>query len=330
MRVHRRFVPIPYGGNSHLTHQTEVPHDVEEEAAYQAAPKVAADVPLAKVGSLFLLCHLLSSSTSSAILRIFPEHDQIAQNFMIYGQGQSQPPVLDALLFLGALAQQTGKLGEVPDEVDPFLIYLQIFAVASAAAASPQSRFLAHRHVAQCIRAHPNEMFKLMYFRDTLEYCPFESLKAAVIGILKDEIMHATQPPPSTDGVGEDEKPQPSSEIFGSPIVLAELEDDLFPDMREILGAKEGEKAWDMFRELYPRLVATANLYYFLLLSEAAREHLAVAEKKRLDTVEERWLGPLRSATERFKDKQGDGLSEVAIVADVVGRIGEVRKKLSE
>lgn len=109
---------------------------------------------------------------------------------------QTQPPVVDAVLFLGAFAlYQGGGLGEVPVELEDFLMYLQTFAAISATASSPQTRFLAHYHVATVLKQHPDEAVRLAYIKDTLEHCPFESLKERVVLILKDEIIYATSPP---------------------------------------------------------------------------------------------------------------------------------------
>ncbi|RPA99895.1 DUF1760-domain-containing protein [Choiromyces venosus 120613-1] len=87
----------------------------------------------------------------------------ISRNFLVNDSGQHQPAVVDAVLFLGALAlHQGGGLGSAP-ELDDFLLYLQTFAAISATSSSPQARFLAHYHVSTCISKHPDEASKLIF-----------------------------------------------------------------------------------------------------------------------------------------------------------------------
>ncbi|TGZ79623.1 DUF1760-domain-containing protein [Ascodesmis nigricans] len=306
------------------------PEDSESEAGDIGSPNSAADVPLSKHGSLFLLAHRLSTTitiTPPPPLQIFPEHSKLAEAYMIYGPGQSQPAVIDAILFLGALSLDNGGLGDVPDEVEPFMMYLQVFAVISTNARSPQARFLGHYHVSRCLRAHPNEAVRLAYIKDTLEHCPFESLKAAIIGILKDEIIHATTPVPLTE---ESSIPSTPISIFGTPLCLQDIFDVLFPDLEQVFGgAGNNDKAWERFQDLYARLLATVNLYLFLLLSENVRERLGVIDGDFGAKVEQRFLAPLRSWSKTLEEKgKNEAAQEVGVMRAAVDRVGEVRAGL--
>ncbi|KAI5806950.1 YAP-binding/ALF4/Glomulin [Geopyxis carbonaria] len=298
----------------------------EDDKEEMTSPRVASDVPMSKHGALFLLAHRLSKNPKLApALHVFPEHKKISEGFMIYGAGQTQPPVIDAILFLGTLALKNNGLGDVPDEIEPFTIYLQIFAVISTNSNSPQARFLAHYHVSTCLRAHPNEAVRLAYIKDTLEHCPFESLKAAVVGILKDEILHATTP------VTHEGASAPSSpiSIFGTSLCLTEIFNALFPDIDAIFSGSTEDKAWETFKELYSRLIATVNLYIFLLLGNGIRDRLGVSDDKFSGRVETQFLGPLKKQLDAFGGKtQFEGGTEVGILQTALERVEELKSGL--
>lgn len=243
---------------------------------------------------------------------------------MIYGSGQSQPPVIDAIIFLGQLALDTGGLGDIPESTESFFIYLQIFSVISTNAQSAQARFLANSYVARCLRAHPNEAVRLAYVRDTLEHCPFESVKAAVVGILKDEIIHATTPV-QRDGLST---PSTPNSILGTGLCLSEIFDVLFPDLEKVL--EDG--GWNKFKEIHPRFAATLNLYLLLLLNEDLRLRLGVTERGFGKKVEVRFLAPVRRRLEEFKEAEAEegGTVNVQILEMTMERLDEVRGTIRE
>ncbi|RPA99918.1 hypothetical protein L873DRAFT_1827853 [Choiromyces venosus 120613-1] len=286
-------------------------HEEPESPTYEdhedpAPPSSAEDIPLSKTGALFLLAQRLTHYPLSS-LSIFPNHSDVSRNFLVDGSGRHQPAVVDAVLFLGALAlHQGGGLGSAP-ELDDFLLYLQTFAAISATSSSPQARFLAHYHVSTCISKHPDEAVRLAYIKDTLEHCPFETLKAAVAGILKDEILSATS-----------SASLESKSIFASPLCLEELFDVLFPEV-EISDV-------DDFKNYYPTLVATANLYYFLVLSPVCREKLGTGKMDLAERIEGKFLTPVAKALEGITPE--DGGMEADILKDVIERIREKVKEV--
>lgn len=148
---------------------------------------------------------------------------------------------------------------------------------------------------------------RLAYIKDTLEHCPFETLKAAVVGILKDEILSASLSTP----------PKLNS-IFASPVCLEELFDVLFPEA-EIDDV-------DDFKNYYPTLVATANLYYFLVLSPVCREKLGVGKRELAERVDGKFLTPTMKALEGII-LEGGGM-EADILKDVIERIREKVKEV--
>ncbi|KAL7273563.1 YAP1-binding protein 1 [Rhizina undulata] len=303
--------------------QTPTTTEEDSEDTDLPAPKAASEVPISPLGALFLLSHRLTTAPTSPI-RIFHEHAMLTRNYLIFNPGQSQPAVIDAVLFLGAQALHDKGLGEIPETVEEFLIYLQNFGVTSATSSSAQSRFLAHQHFSGCLRKHPDEAVRLAWVRDTLEHCPFESLKAAVVGILKDEIIHAT-----FSSSGEDSAPSTpgsANSIFASPLVIEELEKFLFPDMKQVFAGNE-QQNWDAFKSLYPTIMATVNLYYFLLLSPATRDRLGVARKENIARIEERYLGPLGKVVQGFKGAE-EGQMEVEVLGDLLQRVEGVKAKV--
>lgn len=299
-------------------------NDEEHEHHDVSAPSTADEVPLSKIGSLFLLAEKLSSQNFYEFTAgIFPEHQNISRNYLILGPGQSQPPVVDAVLYLGALILHEGVgLNEIPLQIEEFLIYLQTFAAISATASSPQIRFLANVHVTTCLKKHPDEAVRLAYIKDTLEHCPFESLKERVVVFLKDEIIAATSPSPASSA------PSTPSSIFGSSLALQELSSVLFPDIAELLSGSD-QQNWSALKNAYPTFMATANLYYFLLRSPATHGRVGVCGKKHVDRVEEKFLAPLRKAVDSFQGVEEAEMGfEMEILKEVLERIGEVKKSV--
>ena len=309
----------------------DIPTDDEEDDDGEIpAPKAADDVPLSKHGALFLLTHRLSTDPDTIHLQIYPDHSAIAETFMIYGPGQSQPPVIDSILFLGLYSLYTlQSLGDIPEKTETFFIYLQIFSVISTNASSASHRYLANSHVARCLRTHPSEAVRLAYFRDTLEHCPFESVKGAVVGMLKDEIIHATTPV-LRDGASV---PSTPNSIFGTSLCLSEIFNELFPDLEALLGDDEG-KAWEKFRELYPRFAATINLYLLLVLNHDLTARLGVADKSFVEKVETRFLAPVRQRLGKFVEREmaeGDGhMFNAQLVEMTMQRVEEATGSIVE
>jgi hypothetical protein len=267
---------------------------------------------------------------------IFPQHAAIADSFMIYGTGQSQPAVIDAILFLGQLSLHENGLGDAPDAPERFFIYLQIFSVISTNARSHQARFLANSHVARCLRAHPSEAVRLAYVRDTLQHCPFESVKAAVIGMLKDEIVHATTPAVAEidDSPSSPQIPRILNSIFASEICLQEVFDDLFPDLEKVFANKNtNSDIWETFKQIHCCVSATVNLYLLILLNGDIRRRLGFPEQDFVNKIEERFLKPIRSRLGILKEmeKKESGIESIGDVLEVtIVRVDEVVHHLQE
>ncbi|KAF8421004.1 YAP-binding/ALF4/Glomulin [Tirmania nivea] len=314
-------------------------NDVEEleepkspHGLLSAVPKFVDDIPLSKVGSLVLLASRIFEKESivDRKIRIFPEHRSIVYKYLTKGNGASDIGVLDAVLFLGAwaLSAEGGGFGEAPDGhasegEEGWLMYLQTFALLSATSPSPLTRLLCHNHLAQIIHAHPDEATRLAYMKDTLEHCPFDSLKASIIGILKDEIASAT-----TTG-----NTKPS--IFATPLVLEELSMFLFPDLSGVLHPEvDNEAKLDWFTENYPVIMAIGNLWLFLLMRGLNGQKGVCGIAQWGERIEERWAGQLKTWLDEVASdedvKETNRIRTVGMDVDIVRglleRVEEVRK----
>lgn len=102
-----------------------------------------------------------------------------------------------------------------------------------------------------------------------------------MVGILKNEIAKATTSDSST------------TSIFSTPLVLEELSMFLFPDLSS--GVLEHESGWEWFEENYGTVMATANLWLFLLMRSGNEGKNICGIREYDGRIEERWAGALRS-----------------------------------
>jgi len=159
--------------------------------------------------------------------------------------------------------------------------------------------------------------------KDTLEHCPFDSLKASIIGILKDEIASAT--------ASGNTKPS----IFATPLVLEELSMFLFPDLSGVLDLEaDNETKLDWFAENYPVIMATGNLWLFLLIRDSNGQKGVCGIAQWGERIEERWAGQLKAWLDEVASdedvKETNRIRTVGMDVDIVrgllARVEEVRK----
>jgi hypothetical protein len=147
------------------------------------------------------------------------------------------------------------------------------------------------------------------------------------VGVLKDEIIHATIPV-AKEGASS---PSTPNSIFGTRLCLTEIFDVLFPDLET---TREGgdDKAWDKFKEIHPRFAATLNLYLLLLLNEDLRLRLGVVETGFAEKVEGRFLEPVRKRMETFKalEKAEGGTINMLVLEMTMGRVREVKESIGD
>jgi hypothetical protein len=321
-------------------------------------PASASDIPLSRIGSLFLFAArsvskvLYGRPAPSIQLSIFPEHATILKSFVgtagSANVGMEPEALLDVILCLGLLALEDNQIGE-PEDDEQFAEYLQTVTLISANSPSPTLRYHAHYLSSTILRSHPSDLVRLSFIRDTLEHCPYENLKASAVGWLKGETLEAnTQPSaqshshPHPSNQTQDAKVSPSTEtepelsIFATPIALSTLSPYLFPSLAPSLSPPLPiAEAWLNFRAELSFYLAILNFYYLLLSATFLHEALDIKGlTERADVVGD-FLAPLREAVGRFRaslegnrelaGEEGEGsevaLGELAIVEDGVERV---------
>ena len=105
------------------------------------------------------------------------------------------------------------SIGE-PSSDEQFNEYLQLTALLSANCPSPNLRGHAHFVTSTILRSHPDENVRLAFIRDTLESCPFESLKVSAVGWIKGETIEANPPTPLHGHQGERSAKEGETSIF--------------------------------------------------------------------------------------------------------------------
>lgn len=141
---------------------------------------------------------------------------------------------------------------------------------------------------------------------------------------MKDEIASAT-----TSG---NTKPN----IFATPIVLEELGLFLFPDLSGVLvHGVDNEVKLDWFAENYPVIMATGNLWLFLLMREWNGQK-GVCGIAQWGEIEERWAGKLKAWLDEVASdedvKESNRIRTVGMDVDIVRglleRVEEYRKQV--
>ena len=215
--------------------------------------------------------------------------------------GNEPSGVIDALLAVGLWLENSNKFVSGPLEDEDFLQHLQSLSLLSANNPSPSLRYAAHVLVSSILHAHPVDRLRLTFISDTLEDCPFESLKASAVTWLKEEIITASE--------------RKSENIFSSTAALAAAQPYLFPDLSELAGASDGELI-QALAESYPFNMAVSNFLYFI--GGKGYEH--VVPSGMTSVVEEIYLGPLRNAQARALASLGQG-KEVDVVDGMLSEL---------
>ncbi|KAK6359706.1 hypothetical protein TWF696_000848 [Orbilia brochopaga] len=290
-----------------------------EEPGSPTAPTSAEEIPLSYVGSLLLFAAKLSRKVlndkdmSPLNIKIFPEHEILTQKFLHEG---AEGAVIDAMVFIGSWITRHGEkdgdvseLGVIPSKDDAFFLYLQQYSALSATVSEPDLRALSFLHVTTMLHLNPREELRLAFIKDTLEHCPFEALKAAIIGYLKDEILAALKD--KSSGANQES-------IFLSPIIFDSLLLNLFPDYEDELLKKPVREGWTRFNEAYSTISTTANLYYLLWANDDLRNYLGVTRPDWTAEIQRRWVDVVRKAITAFKTAgKGEGSAEADLKKEI-------------
>ncbi|KAH6723660.1 YAP-binding/ALF4/Glomulin [Leptodontidium sp. 2 PMI_412] len=262
-------------------------HPAEYETEYPSSP---GEIPLSQAGSLFLITSFVFSSIlseskiSQPKLTIFPDHAKLIQHFIgISGPasiGSEETGVIDAVLALGLWLENNNNFVAGPLEDEDFLQHLQSISLLSANTPSATLRYAAHVLTSSILHAHPVDRLRLTFISDTLEHCPYESLKGSAVSWLKEEIITA--------------RTRKADNVFASSVALAAAQPYLFPDTSPLADASNEELLQEL-EQSFPFHMAVVNFLYFI--SGKTFSHLVPAGM--MGVVEEIYLGPLRTAQEK-------------------------------
>jgi hypothetical protein len=225
-------------------------------------------------------------------LSIFPGHAKLVQQFIGTNGpaniGTEEASVIDSILAIGFWLEKSNKFVSGPLEDEDFLQYLQTLSLISANSPSPTLRYGAHTLLSSILHAHPLDRTRLTFIIDTLENCPYDTLKASAVGWLKEELITAQE--------------RKSENLFSSTVALAAAQPYLFPDMSTLAQATDLE-AWEELKQTFPFHMAVLNFLYFV-----SRDVYAHVIPPSMRTVaEEIYLGPLRTTQRRIKASLAPG-----------------------
>jgi hypothetical protein len=277
-----------------------------EADAIESYPNSPESIPLARAGSLFFISSsifssvLFGSQTPQLALKIFPDHEKMLKSFINtdYPEtiGSEEPGVIDAVLAIGLWLEHKNQFVSGPLEDEDFLQYLQSLSLLASNNPSPTLRYAAHSLVSLILHAHPVDRVRLTFISDTLENCPYESLKASAVSWLKEEIITAQE--------------RKSENLFASTAALTAVQPYLIPD-NSALSELGGEDLVHALAQTFPFHMAVVNFLYFL--SGKNFEHLVPPAMTAV--VEEIYLGPLSRAQEKAlsvvrsgQEKEADGI----------------------
>lgn len=281
------------------------PSEYDPEDNYPSSPE---EIPLSQAGSLFLITSFIFSSVlfesknPQESIAIFPDHAKLVAHFVGTGGptliGGEESGIIDAILAIGIWLENTNKFVSGPLEDEDFLQHLQSLSLLSANTPSPSLRYAAHVLTSSILHAHPVDRLRLTFITDTLEHCPYESLKASAVSWLKEEIITAHE--------------RKSNNVFASTVALAAAQPYLFPATSNLAEAKDEELIQELAQS-FPFHMAVVNFLYFI----GGKLYAHVVPSGMMAIVEEIYLGPLWSAEEKAVSALGSGGLDMALGKDV-------------
>jgi hypothetical protein len=277
------------------------PSENDSEENYPSSP---ADIPLSQVGSLFLVTSfvfasvLFESKYPQPSITLFPDHAKMVSHFIGTGGpqliGSEESGVIDAILAIGLWLENTNKFVAGPLEDEDFLQHLQSLSLLSANTPSPSLRYAAHVLISSILHAHPVDRVRLTFITDTLEDCPYETLKASAVSWLREEIITAYE--------------RKSKNIFASTTALGAAQPYLFPSTAALSEASNEELVQELTQS-FPFHMAVVNFIYFI----GGKQYSHVVPSGMMTIVEEIYLAPLRSAEEKVVAVLGSGSLDTAL-----------------
>lgn len=226
--------------------------------------------------------------------------------------GSEDRAVIDALLAIGLWLEEKDKFVSGPLEDEEFLQLLQTLSLLSANCPDEKLRYCAHVLTGNILHAHPHDRVRLTFLSDTLEHCPYESLRASAVGWLKEELITAhrrsSSPAPAASHASgsssHGHSHSPPRNAFASAAAISALQPYLFP-YESALVVESDNELWEEFQRTYLFHMAALGFLIFLAQWEGSEK---VVPEGTFSVVAEVYLGPLREATERLsKMLSGEG-----------------------
>lgn len=223
--------------------------------------------------------------------------------------GGEEPGVIDAILTIGLWLEHNNEFVSGPLEDEDYLQHLQTLSLLSANNPSPTLRYAAHVFTSSILHAHPVDRLRLTFISDTLEHCPYETLKGSAVSWLKEEIITAQE--------------RKSGNVFASTVALAAAQPYLFPDTSGLAEVNDEELLQEL-EQAFPFHMAVTNFLFFL----GSEAYAHVVPSGMMTVVEEIYLGPLRLAQARsIKDSEGECSFELQLLGE---RIATCSAKIDE
>jgi hypothetical protein len=275
-------------------YKSEEESEDDPEENYPTSPS---DIPLSKPGCLCLIVSLVfasilfDSKTPPPKLSIFPDHTRLLKHFIGTSGpaniGSEKSGVIDAILAIGLWLEHNNEFVTGPLEDEDYLQQLQSISLLSANTPSPTLRYAAHALTSAILHAHPVDRLRLTFISDTLEHCPYETLKASAVSWLKEEIITAQE--------------RKSENVFGTTLALSATQPYLFPDTSALSEADE-KLLEEEFAQSFPFHMAVLNFIYLI----SGKQYAHVVPPGMMAVVEEIYLGPLRAAQAKSLAAQKD------------------------
>jgi hypothetical protein len=326
--------------------------DRQGEEDEEEPPAEARDIPLSRLGSLFLytarqvsnILYESSRPSRNVPFAIFPDHHEVVKHCLSAPEqgtgklGTEPEALIDAVLTGAIVALERDSIGE-PASDEQFNEYLQLTALLSSNCPSPNLRGHAHFVTSTILRSHPDEKVRLAFIRDTLENCPFENLKVSAVGWIKGETIEANPPTPLHADVEPQSAKVSETSIFATPIALDSLSSFLFPSLKADLVTAPISEAFITFRTNLSFYLATLNFLYLLLCAKHLHNSLSIQDLWTNSDVAGSYIQPLKEAGTRFKEalngdledeKSDEVLAELNMLDEAVERVTGAVKFLNE
>ena len=287
-------------------------------------PSSPSDVPLSRIGALYILCAMAASpllfrnsdSTPSSTITSL-EYTAVINSFIsdpaIGGIGTESEALLDALFFVGFYTLRTcPHINPTNDEA--FNNALQRLSMLSAKLPSPTLRYHAHQLTSMLLHLHPSEDVRLAYIKDTLEHCPYENLKGSAVGWLKEEILAANT------GKKPDDEDVSRISLLATPAVMEVLEQYLWPEVQASVYTEEDYTA---FRSLQVFYLAILNLLYLLVSNTIIANNLQMS--RFIPNVVATFLSPLMEKARHFEAGLLSGNLDYGDQEELDARVAEMR-----